>query len=132
VPLLPVGRFETATEARLACGMLRAHGIPAEVADEHSGVLPTRLGQRLGGTSVHVPDADADDARALLREVRLRDEVGGGVDPDWVPPPGAGARAVATGGVGAPERRAGGWRWPVAVLVMVPLIWALLQRTGLL
>lgn len=63
-----VADLETPHEALLVRGMLRAHGIPAEVAaDGHP--LPSTFTGRPAGTAVVVNAEDAEDARALLAEV---------------------------------------------------------------
>lgn len=72
-----VGSFPSRGAAELAAGMLRARGLRAEVsADDLGGIVPNvAMGQ--GGWALSVPDADAEEAAALLDQV----------EPDTRPPP---------------------------------------------
>lgn len=53
-------------EAELIVGMLRGHGIAAAVSADDAGGVEVAL--QAQGVRVLVPDADAPQARALLRE----------------------------------------------------------------
>lgn len=90
-----VGEFPSRDEARLAEGMLRAHGIDALTRIEDAGGAYPQLAARVqGGTDVHVPVEQADEARRLLAQVTPATDAGVG--------PTAGERPVG--------RRWGGWR----------------------
>jgi hypothetical protein len=146
--LVVVADLETPHEALLVRGMLRAHGIPAELAaDGHP--LPATITGRPSGTAVVVPADDAEDARALLAETGA---LPGGTEADAEAPvaspgPPAARRAPADavgaarppGGPSPPPSvplaatRARRPAWVVAAMVAlaVLIVWLLLQASGL-
>ena len=120
--MVPVADFQTITEARLACGMLQAHGIDAQLVSAEDGVVPSRMAGRFGGSSVHAPQQEADEARALLRDASLRHEAGATAEPH----PGSVdplARPAA--------RRGQGWRLAVALVLLVAVVWLALEQSNL-
>lgn len=79
-----VARYTDPLEAQIACGLLRAEGIDAHTGDDHTAIANWEWRLAIGGTKVHVRDADAERARAVIRrldagEFALADE-----DPDDV------------------------------------------------
>lgn len=64
-----VARFPDPLEAHIACGRLRAEGIDAHVADAHMGLANWEWRLAVGGTRVLVDEADAERARAVVRDL---------------------------------------------------------------
>lgn len=64
-----VARYADPLEAHIACGRLRAEGIDAHVADANMGLANWEWRLAVGGTRVRVEDADAERARAVMRDL---------------------------------------------------------------
>ena len=65
-----IGEFASRDEAEVAEGLLRAHGLDAHARlEDAGGAVPPLAAQVQGGTSVHVPVEQADEARELLADV---------------------------------------------------------------
>jgi hypothetical protein len=144
--LVVVADLETPHEALLVRGMLRAHGIPAELAaDGHP--LPATITGRPSGTAVVVHADDVEDARALLAETgalpggSAGDAEGPAASPG--PPaarrvPADAARAAPPGGPSAPpsvplaatRARRPAWVAATMVALVVVIVWLLVQATG--
>lgn len=62
-----VGNYPELAAAHLACGMLQANGIDARVESENMSTL-YGAAMTWAPIEVLVPEADADRARALLKE----------------------------------------------------------------
>lgn len=65
-----IDRFVTRTDADLACGLLRAHGIDAFVSVDDAGGQRPDIAFGIGGTAVIVAEDDLQDALALLDDDR--------------------------------------------------------------
>jgi hypothetical protein len=64
-----IGEFTSRDEAEIAEGLLRAHGLDAHARlEDAGGAVPSLAAQVQGGTSVHVPVEQADEAREVLAE----------------------------------------------------------------
>lgn len=110
-----VGEFPSRDEAQIAAGMLRANGLAAVARLEDAGGAYPQLAARVqGGTSVHVPLAQADLARELLEETAREPVPPGGEDEVWRP-----ARV-----------RYGRWVIVGAVWGLPLLAWLLAELTG--
>lgn len=85
-----VARYHDPIEAHIACGRLCAEGIDAHVADDQLGLANWEWRLAVGGIRLRVPDADAERARDVLRELDAGDyalEADGSDDPDLRTPP---------------------------------------------
>ena len=69
-----VGWFLSPEEALIACGFLRAQGIPASVDSVDHAQAQPHIQLALGGTRIYAPHEYADDARKLLAEVNAHGE----------------------------------------------------------
>ncbi|WP_052772939.1 DUF2007 domain-containing protein [Luteimonas sp. FCS-9] len=112
-----VARYTDPLEAQLVCGRLQAEGIDAFVGDEHTALANWGWRLAIGGVKVHVPDADAARARAIIADLD------------------AGAYALATddASAGAPvpiDRESWSSRlaWVALVLFQLPLPWRRRRR----
>lgn len=118
-----VGEFTSTEEATIARGLLVAHGIDAVTKIESAGGAYPQLAARVrGGTGVHVPIEQAEEARSLLDDV---------ADPNDPPAPGApgdGAGEAAEWRGPTRARRAG--RVIVVLLFVVPLVLSLVELLG--
>jgi hypothetical protein len=61
-----IERFTSRTEAELACGLLRAHGISSYVSVDDAGGVRPDIPFGIGGTAVVVADGELERALALL------------------------------------------------------------------
>jgi ABC-type glutathione transport system ATPase component len=69
--MITVGTYPTRSDAELAQTVLKAAGIPSEVAaDDAGGAYPFDLS---GGARLLVDEADAEDAAALLSDESTAD-----------------------------------------------------------
>lgn len=108
--MVQVAEFPSTEEATIAQGMLVANGIGAVTKIESAGGAYPQLAARVqGGTGVHVPVEQLDEARRLL------EDVGHATSDTWVPEDGPdawrGSRRVRWAG-----------RVIVSLLLLVPLV----------
>jgi len=73
-----VARFTSLPEAEMAAGLLQRHGLDARVPDRDTATVVAHMQLALGGLRVTVPDAQIEEARALIAQVRQ------GEFADWV------------------------------------------------
>lgn len=64
-----IARYPDPIEAHIACGRLRAEGIDAHVADDQLGLANWEWRLAVGGTRLRVPEAEAERAHRVLREL---------------------------------------------------------------
>lgn len=65
-----IGEFASRDEAQVAEGLLRANGLDAFVRlEDAGGAVPQLAASVQGGTALHVPPEQVEEARALLAEV---------------------------------------------------------------
>lgn len=67
---LEVARFSSLPEAELAVGLLKRHGVDAQVADREMANSAPHLQVALGGLRVTAPDFQIVQARDLIKRVR--------------------------------------------------------------
>lgn len=151
--LVVVADLDSAHEAQLVRGMLRAHGIPAETTAD-DGVVPSVVTGTVTGTAVIVSATDAEDARALLADpAPAPDEptdLWSQPGPAAPSPPGAGPAAPSSSRSGRPTpppssapqdlahdrpvaaTRARRPRWVVVVVVLLLglILWLIVQAVG--
>jgi hypothetical protein len=83
---ISIGEFTSRDEAQVAEGLLRSHGLDAQARlEDAGGAVPSLAAQVQGGTSVHVPVEQADEARALLADVLGTGQPGALDDEPWAP-----------------------------------------------
>lgn len=70
VQLVTLERHLDLSEALVVHSFLKAHGFCAVLPDEYFLRVHWLRLFALGGASIQVPDAEADEARALLRDIR--------------------------------------------------------------
>ncbi len=115
-----VTRIPTLVEAQIAAGALRSAGIQAEVADSNFGQTAAPVIEGLGGYRIMAPEAQAGDARQVLKLLRAGPGLG---EPDDVAPWTAALAESASA-----RRR--GLRRLVLLLLGVPLLLWLVRALG--
>jgi len=80
-----VTRIPSLVEAQIAAGALRAAGIEAEVFDTSFGGMEAPVIEGLGGYRIMAPQAQAAEARQLLRQLRAGAQATP-VEPDEIAP----------------------------------------------
>ncbi|MBO9706984.1 MAG: DUF2007 domain-containing protein [Caulobacter sp.] len=68
--LQEIARFADLSEAQIAASRLRAEGVQVLVQNEYWGGADFMMTIAMGGFRLWAPDADADEARDLLAELR--------------------------------------------------------------
>jgi hypothetical protein len=61
-----IDRFTSRMQAEMACGLLQANGFQARVSADDAGGVHPDIPFGIGGTAVVVPDAEYEEAIALL------------------------------------------------------------------
>lgn len=107
-----VARYADPLEAQIARGLLQAEGIDAHLGDEHAALANWEWRLAIGGAKLHVPQAQAEQARAILQALDAGDYA---IDDDATPAP----------GIEAPDRESASSRlaWVVSMLLGIPLPW---------
>jgi hypothetical protein len=107
-----LARYTVPLEAQIARGLLQAEGIDAHLGDEHAALANWEWRLAIGGTKLHVPQAQAGRARAILQALDAGDYA---IDDDATPAP----------GIGAPDRESASSRlaWVASMLFGIPLPW---------
>ncbi|MDI1281351.1 DUF2007 domain-containing protein [Brevundimonas sp.] len=83
---LEVARFSSLPEAEMAVGLLKRHGVDAQVADREMANSAPHLQFALGGLRVTAPDFQIVQARDLIKRVRAGEFDGDddGEDDGWM------------------------------------------------
>lgn len=63
-----IGQFDMITDAEIARGKLASVGIESRLADQHLVQTDWLYAIAVGGIKLHVPEADAPRAEAILAE----------------------------------------------------------------
>ncbi len=114
-----VASYTDPLEAQIARGLLQVEGIDAHLGDEHAALANWEWRLAIGGTKLRVPEAQAEQARGILRAVDAGDYA---IDDDASP---------AAPGLHPPDRETGTSRvaWVVSMLLGIPLPWRR-RKTG--
>ena len=116
MPLALVTRIPTLSEAQIAAGALRSAGIAAEVFDQAFGGMEAPVIEGLGGYRIMAPEAEAIEARRILRELRAGPGLG---EPEEMRPWTESLQYRA-------DTRRTGMRWLALVVLGVPVaLWLL-------
>jgi hypothetical protein len=108
-----VARYPDPLEAQIARGLLQAEGIDAYLGDEHAALANWEWRLAIGGAKLHVPAAQAERAREVLRAL---DAGAYAIDDEAAPAP---------PGLGPPDRESASSRlaWIASMLLGLPLPW---------
>ncbi|MFT4252272.1 MAG: DUF2007 domain-containing protein [Caulobacter sp.] len=68
--LTEIARFADLAEAQIAASRLRAEGVPVLLQNEHWGANDYLMTIAMGGFRLWAPDAEADEARRLIEDLR--------------------------------------------------------------
>ena len=112
-----VTRIPSLAEAQIAAGALRSAGISAEVFDQAFGGMEAPVIEGLGGYRIMAPEAEAIEARRILRELKSGPGLG---EPEDVGPWTASLRSRSAA-------RGRAMRWLALLLLGIPAVFWLLQ-----
>lgn len=120
--LTEIARFADLVEAQVAASRLRAEGMQVLVQNEHWGASDYLMTIAMGGFRLWTPDADAEEARRLIADLRGGEPA---ADPDRPGPAASTAKAGAalalaatfgpTAGLLLGGKGRGGWMRAVAI-----------------